>query len=121
MDDKKDKKSSGTVFLRWLGRLAIITIVLIIVSYFTPGFRIIGIWSFVGAALVINILDYFIEKVLGIDAAPYSKGIKGFFVAALILYITQFIVPNMNVTIIGAIIAALLIGVLDAIFPARIM
>lgn len=121
MSNKNNQKSGGSTFLRWIGKLVVMAIVLAIVSFLTPGFSISGLWSYLIAALVISILDYLVELILKIDAAPFVKGIKGFVIAAIILYVAQFIVPNMSVTIIGAIIAALLIGILDAIFPSRIM
>ena len=117
----ENEKSGTTVFLRWVGRLIMVAIVLAIVSFVTPGFTISGLWSYLLAALVICALDYLAEWVMKIDASPFGKGVKGFIIAALILYLAQFIVPNMTVTLIGAVIGALLIGVLDAIFPSRVM
>ena len=117
----KNGHSKTTVFFRWLGRLIITAIVLLVVSYFTPGFSIRGLWSFLLAALVISVLDYLAERIMKIDASPFGKGIKGFVIAVLILYLAQFIVPNMSVTIIGAVLGALVIGILDAIFPSRVM
>lgn len=58
---------------------------------------------------------------MGVDAAPMGKGVKGFFIAAIVLYAAQFLVPNMNVSIIGALLAAIVIGILDAILPGRVM
>ena len=81
----------------------------------------IGLWSYILAAVVISALDYLVERLMKIDASPFGKGIKGFIVAAIILYATQYVVPGMAVTIWGAIIGALFIGVLDAIFPSRVM
>jgi uncharacterized membrane protein YvlD (DUF360 family) len=42
-------------------------------------------------------------------------------VAAIILYATKFIVPGFNISIWGAIIGALVIGILDVIIPGRAM
>lgn len=117
----QQEKSGGTVFIRWLGRLAVISVILFVVSFLTPGFTIKGLWSFFIAALVITTLDYLVERVMHIDASPFGKGLKGFIIAAVILYATQFIVPNMAVSIIGALLGALVIGILDAIFPTRVM
>ena len=120
--EHSEQEGSGmTVFLRWLGRLAIIAVILVVVSFLTPGFTISGLWSYILAAVVISALDYVVEKFMKIDASPFGKGLKGFLIAALILYVTQFIVPNMSVSIWGALIGALVIGVLDAIFPSRVM
>ncbi len=119
--DEHGEKESGKGLLSWLGRLIITAVVLAIVSFFTPGFSIKGLWSFLVAAVVITLLDYLVEKLMGVDASPFGKGIKGFFIAAIILYVAQFIVPNMTVTILGAILGALAIGIVDAVFPGRAM
>lgn len=114
-------QSESANVLRWLGRLVIMAIILAIVSILTPGFTIVGMWSFLIAAVVISLLDYLFEAMMKVDASPFGKGLKGFILSAVILYAAQFVVPNMSVTILGAILGALAIGVLDAIFPTRVM
>lgn len=116
-----DNINNNNSLLRWIGRFVLVAIILMITSFLTPGFTIRGIWSFLIAAVVISVLDYLVEMLMGIDASPFGKGIKGFIIAAIIIYLAQFLVPNMGVSIIGAILAAIVIGVLDAIFPARAM
>ncbi|NFH70104.1 phage holin family protein [Clostridium botulinum] len=117
----KEKSLNRSGFLGWIGRLIAVAIILGITSFFTPGFTIKGLWSFLIAAVIITVSDYVVEKFMGIDASPIGKGVKGFIIAALIIYLAQFFVPNMNVSIIGALLAAIVIGILDAIFPGRIM
>ena len=107
--------------LRWIGRFVLVAIILMITSFITPGFRINGLWSFLIAAVVISGLDYFVELFMGIDASPFGKGVKGFIIAAVIIYIAQYLVPNMGVTLVGAVLAAIVIGLLDAVFPVRAM
>lgn len=119
--NNENKSENGSSFLRWIGRFLLVAVILMITSFFTPGFTIYGTWSFLLAAVVISGLDYLIELVMGVDASPFGKGIKGFVVAAIIIYFAQFLVPNMGVSIIGAILAAVVIGILDAIFPVRAM
>ncbi|WP_105176870.1 phage holin family protein [Clostridium cagae] len=123
MEDKEyeEKSLNGNRFWGWIGRLIAVAIILGITSFFTPGFTIKGLWSFLIAAVVITVLDYIVEKFMGIDASPMGKGAKGFFIAAVIIYLAQFFVPNMNVSIIGALLAAIVIGILDAILPGRVM
>lgn len=116
-----DEHSKTTTFFRWLGRMAIIAVILAIVSFVTPGFTIEGLWSFIIAAVVISLLDYLVEMVMKVDASPFGKGLKGFLLSAAILWLAQFIVPNMSVSIWGAIFGALAIGILDAVFPTRVM
>lgn len=107
--------------LRFLGRFIIVAIILSIASFLTPGFSIRGMWSFLLAAIVISLLDFLVESFMGVETSPIGKGAKGFIIAAVILYLAQFLVPNMQVSIIGALLAALVIGVLDAIFPVKVM
>jgi len=111
----------GKSILGWLGRLVLTAVILGIVSFLTPGFSINGLWSFLLAALVISVLDYLVESFMGVDASPFGRGIKGFVIAAVILYLTQFFVPNMSVSIFGALLAALAVGIVDAIIPGRAM
>ncbi len=73
------------------------------------------------AAVIISAIDYLVERLMGVDASPFGRGLKGFVISAIIIYLTQFLVPTMRVSIIGAIIAALVIGVIDAILPGRVM
>jgi len=120
-NETKKEDSSGNSILRWIGRLILVAIILGITSFLTPGFSIYGLWSYLIAALVITGIDYLVEAFMGVDASPFGKGVKGFIIAAVIIYFAQFLVPNMRVSIIGAILAALVIGVLDAVFPSRAM
>jgi uncharacterized membrane protein YvlD (DUF360 family) len=119
--DNDKKGENGSSLLRWIGRFILVAIILMITSFFTPGFTIHGIWSFLIAAIVISGLDYLVELLMGVDASPFGKGIKGFVIATIIIYLAQFLVPNMGVSIMGAVLASIVIGILDAIFPARAM
>ena len=119
--DNNEKRGNNNSLLRWIGRFILVAVILMITSFLTPGFSINGMWSFLIAAVVISGLDYLAELLMGVDASPFGKGIKGFIIAAIIIYLAQFLVPNMGVTIIGAVLAAIVIGTLDAIFPARAM
>lgn len=105
--------------MSWLGRLVIVAIILCVTSFLTPGFSIKGLVSFLIAAIVITGLDYLVEKMMGVDISPFGKGAKGFVISAIIIYVAQFIVPTMRVSIFGALMAALVIGILDAVFPSK--
>jgi len=120
-ENERREDSGGSGFLRWIGRLLLVAVVLVITSYLTPGFSIYGLWSFLIAALVITILDYLAESLMKVDASPFGKGIKGFVISVIIIYAAQFFVPAMSVSVIGAILAAIVIGVVDAIIPGRAM
>lgn len=115
------EKDTSKSILGWLGRLILTAVILGITSFFTPGFSINGLWSYLLAAIVISVIDYLVESFMGVDASPFGKGIKGFVIAAVILYLAQFLVPDMSVSIWGALLAALVIGIVDAVMPGRAM
>ncbi|MDY6012097.1 phage holin family protein [Clostridium sp.] len=121
MADNRENLGNTNGFLKLVVRIVLFAIILGLTSFFTPGFNINGLWSFLLAAVIISVLDYLVERFMGVDASPFGKGIKGFIIAAIIIYLTQFLVPGMNTSIIGALIAALIIGILDAIIPGRVM
>ena len=117
-DRRRDNDFSiGELLLRVL----ITSIVVAIAAFLTPGFTIDSLWSLLLSAVVIGVLDYLIQKFTGVNASPFGRGLSGFLVAAIILYVTKFIVPGFNISIWGALIGALVIGIVDAIMPGRAM
>ncbi|SCY81404.1 phage holin family protein [Alkaliphilus peptidifermentans] len=108
----------------WVGviiRFIVSAIVIAIAAFLTPGFAIGGLWSVLIAALVITIIDYIIFRIAKFDATPFGRGITGFIVAAVVIYVTQFFVPAMRVTAIGAILGAIVIGLIDIVIPGKTM
>jgi putative membrane protein len=85
-----------------------------------PGFRTLSFTSALLAAVVIAAVSYLIELVLGRNISPYAHGVVGFLVSAIVIYITQFIVPGMSVSIIGALLASLVIGIIDLFIPTKV-
>lgn len=119
MDDLNARRRPGIISL--LIRVVVNAVVLLIISYLTPGFYLSGIWTAIIAAAVIGILDYLINIIFKIDASPFGRGISGFLIAALVLYLSQALVPGFSVSLWGALIGALFIGLVDLIIPGRIM
>ncbi|NLM14184.1 MAG: phage holin family protein [Epulopiscium sp.] len=107
--------SIGHVIMRLLGT----AIVLAITAFFTPGFRIANLWSLIVASIVITAIDYLIEKITGIDASPFGRGIVGFIVSVAIIFFTRYLVAGFDVTLWGAIIGAIVIGIINALTPGR--
>ncbi|MBM7581776.1 uncharacterized membrane protein YvlD (DUF360 family) [Caldicoprobacter guelmensis] len=108
----------------WLGiiiRFVVAAVVLMVTALLTPGFSNIGFGTALLAAIVIAAMDYVIQKLFKIDASPFGRGIVGFLLSALIIYLTQFLVPGMRINVFGAIVAALIIGIIDAIIPTHVM
>ena len=106
--------------VRHLVRFVVAAIVLMVVGFIVPGFSIQGFWSALLAAIFIAAIGWIIETFFGDNISPYARGIIGFLVSAVIIYVAQFIVPNMQVTVLGALLAALVIGVVDMFVPTKV-
>ncbi|WP_274649359.1 phage holin family protein [Paenibacillus humicola] len=104
-------------FLGHVVRFIISAIVLMIVGYIVPQFSVGGFWSALFLALVIAALGWIIEGIFGKRVTPFGRGIVGFLASAAVIWIAQFIVGNVEVTWLGAILAALVIGIIDLFIP----
>ncbi len=107
----------------WIGaiiRFVVSAIVLMVMGLILPGFQVLGFVNALLAAVVIALLGWAVEAILGQRVSPQSRGIIGFVVAAIVIYVTQFLVPGMSVTILGALLASLVVGIIDAFVPTVI-
>ena len=86
--ERSQRFSFGQFIIRWL----VGAIVLAVTAFLTPGFTISGVWPLILAAAAIAIIDYLVQKVLGVDATPFGRGLTGFIVSAII-YVVKFILP----------------------------
>lgn len=111
----QDAPGWGKLILRFI----ISAIVIGVAAFVTPGFTIDGLWGILLAALAISVINYIIERVFNFDASPFGRGIAGFVVAAIVIYASQFFIPAMRVTLLGAIIGAIVIGIIDMIIPGK--
>jgi uncharacterized membrane protein YvlD (DUF360 family) len=116
-------EAEGGDFMDWLRtlvRFVVAALVLMFIGAIVPGFKSLNFISALLAAVVIAGISYLIELVLGRNLSPYAHGVVGFLVSAVVIYITQFIVPGMSVSVIGALLASLVIGIVDLFIPTRI-
>lgn len=114
----QSKSTTGTVG-QVIWRLVASAIILAITAFFTPGFSINNIWSLALAAIVLTAMDYLIIKFTGLHASAFGKGFVGFVLAAVILYLTQYLVAGYTISWIAAIIGALIYGVVDYFIPGN--
>lgn len=98
-------------------RFVISALVLMFVSFLLPGFQVVGFGGALFAAIVIALLGQGSEYFLGKGASPKGRGCLSFIVAGLVIYIAQFIVSGMAVSFFGALLAALIIGIIDLFLP----
>ncbi|KAA9005348.1 phage holin family protein [Paenibacillus spiritus] len=104
-------------FLGHVVRFIVSAIVLLIVGWIVPQFTVGGFWSALVLALVIALLGWVVEGIFGKKATPFGRGIVGFLVSALVIWVAQFVVSGVDVSIIGALLAALVIGIIDLFLP----
>lgn len=100
MDERKRENDSNNMssgIMGYIIRLIVSMVVLSVTAFFTPGFTISGFWAVLLAAVIISAIDYLVEKLMGVDASPFGRGLKGFVISAIIIYLTQFLVPTMRV------------------------
>ncbi|MHB1125811.1 MAG: phage holin family protein [Bacillota bacterium] len=102
-------------------RFIVSALVLMLVGFLLPGIRVAGFTGALIAALVIAALAWVVEALLGKRISPHGRGIVGFITAAVVIYVAQFIIPSfLSVNILGALLAALVIGVIDAFVPTEL-
>lgn len=101
-------------------RFIVSAIVLMFIGWIVPQFTVGGFWSALFLALVIALFGWIIEGIFGRNVTPFGRGIVGFLTSALVIWLAQFVVGNVRITIIGAILAALAIGIIDLFMPVKV-
>lgn len=104
-------------FLGHVVRFIVAALVLMVVGWIVPQFSVGGFGSALLLALVIALIGWAIEGIFGKKVTPFGRGIVGFLVSALVIYLAQFIVGGVSVSILGALLAALVIGIIDLFIP----
>ena len=102
-------------------RFVVSALVLMLIGYLLPGITVSGFIGALIAAAVIALLGYAVEAILGEKISTRSLGLVGFITAAVVIYLAQFIVPNyLSVSLLGALLAAFVIGIIDAFVPTEL-
>ncbi|HHW61654.1 MAG TPA: phage holin family protein [Syntrophomonadaceae bacterium] len=102
-------------------RFVVSALVLMLVGFLLPGVTVSGFVGALIAAVVIAVLGYAVERILGENISPRSRGLVGFVTAAVVIYLAQFIIPNyLSVSILGSLLAAFVIGLIDAFVPTEL-
>lgn len=107
----------------WLGaivRFIVSAFVLLGVAMLLPGVEIVGFTNALIASIIIAILGYLLESFLGEDISPQRRGLLGFVTSAAVIYFTQYFIEAMEVSLIGALLAAAVIGLIDTFVPTEL-
>ena len=111
---RKDMNLGGLII-----RILVSMVVLAIAAFFTPNFSITGLVPLFLAAVAIGVIDWGIERFTGFDATPFGRGIVGFIVSAIIIYVAGALIRGVTVSFFGAILAAAAIGLVNMIIPGE--
>jgi putative membrane protein len=106
--------------MSWIGtivRFIVSALVYMFVAYLVPGFSLANFWSAIVTAIVVALIGWGVEALMGPRITRYGRGVIGFIVSAVILYVAQWVVPGMRVTVLGALIASVIIGIIDLLVP----
>jgi len=115
------EKEVNRAVLGAIVRFVISALVLMVVSWLTPGFQVNGFWGALFSSLVIAALGWVAQALLGRGASPAGRGVAGFISAAVIIYLAGWLFPGwLGVTWWGALIAAFIIGLADAVVPTQL-
>lgn len=101
-------------------RFIVSALVLMLVSFILPGFKVAGFAGALISAIVIAILGFIVESLFGEKISPQNRGIVGFLTSAVVIYFAQFLVPSMAVTWWGALLASVVIGIIDMFVPTEL-
>lgn len=101
-------------------RFIVAALVILFLGFLLPGFHIVGFWDALLAAVVIAAGGWLVEQLLGKRVSPYSRGLVGFLVGAVVIWGAQFVIPTMRVSLVGALLASLIIGIIDAFVPTEL-
>lgn len=110
-----DKLRISQFIIRFISSISVFALTV----FFTPNFKIASFPILILSSITIILFDYLVSIVTGIHDIPLGRGIVGFTCAAIIIYITQFLVEGYYISIISSLIAAAIYGAIDSMLPNR--
>lgn len=104
---------------QFVGRFVTAIIILGITAFFTPGFNSSNIAVIIFAILLLTFCDFFISTFSKLFSHPLIKGIIGFILCAITLYVVQYLVIGYSVSWISALLGALVYAIVDYMLPSE--
>lgn len=101
-------------------RFALVIIALMLIGYVFPGFSHMTFGEAILVALVIGVLGYGIQIFLPPQSLRNVRGFIGFVVAGVVIWLVQFVVPQLHVSLLAALFTAALIGLVNYAIPDAI-
>lgn len=119
MSEKKNNDNSQSPIGAFAIRVIITALVIAISAFLTPGFRIDGIMPLVIATIVIIVISFALESIIGVGANPFGRGFAGFIISVIVLILTSKLVAGFHIGIFSAIVGSIIIGIVNAIIPSK--
>ena len=119
MEKEKQASSSSITLGGIVTRFITSAIILAVTAFFTPGFEISSFWTLLVAALVLTLIDYLVNTIIGNNLGTFGNGIVGFAVSAIMLYVTQFFVAGYYINWLSAIVGAIIYGIVASFVPGK--
>lgn len=94
-------------------------VAILLAAFLAPGMQVTNFSAAILAAIVMGIIDWAISKFTGINESRASKGAVGFITGVVIIYLTGKIVDGFTVSFLGAIIGAVILGLVDMVIPGE--
>ena len=103
--------------IQFIGRFITATIILGITAFFTPGFDYNNLWILASAVLILTVVDFFIGCFTRLYYHPYLKLLIGFVLAAIALYLVQYIIIGYTLSLVPIVLGAIVYGLVDYMLP----
>lgn len=98
--------------LSWGIRILIPVAVLYTIGYYVPGFSALTIPWILILSVLITVGDWIIQRVIPGKSSLIGRGIINFLISAVVIFTVTMAIEGGNVPLGGALLAALIIGVL---------
>lgn len=100
----------NTFIIKILTSVSIFTLTV----FFTPNFNIISFPILILSSFTISLLDTLTNLIIDTDTISFGKGIIGFTIATIIIYITQYFVEGYYISVTSTVIAAGIYGIISS-------
>lgn len=117
--ERNNSNSSSMSFTGVITRFITSAIVLAVTAFFTPGFEIASFWTLIVAAVVLTLIDYLVNTIVGNNLGTFGNGILSFAVCGIMLYVTQFFVAGYSISWLSAIVGAIIYGIVASLVPGK--
>lgn len=117
--DKNSSNSNSITFTGLVTRLITSAIILAVTAFFTPGFEINSFWTLIVAAVVLTLIDFLINTIIGNNLGTFGNGFVSFVVCAISLYVTQFFISGYYINWVSAIVGAIIYGIVASFVPGK--